>query len=313
MVMLREGSWFGEIAILKETTRTASIRTITACDLFILQKEDFQDILSAHPNSEFEKAIKSEVDRRITAIDFRRQSTGGDGRSPDSPQIKIEVHAPGGGMHQLGQAGSNAYIPQIMGGATIEIEACEEWRSVGVKKWGKLRGAFQAQAMMRRLSSNISPNNQNSIFPQVPPNGPSRLLSPDSAAAQSRFPNTIATAISAFNAPDTPDKGEPDRGAFATPDQPNLVRRTESKGETSPTKDMLAQSFPFQRDTPPEGSPATTPPAASVPVVRGPTVIAPTSVPDTATTIPLGPMASNKQLVDDPPPPADPAGVVRDS
>eukprot|EP00661_Eupelagonemidae_sp_cell13_P004096 gene4097-biopygen3874 len=36
------GSWFGEIALLRETARTASVRTITACDLFCLQKEDFQ-------------------------------------------------------------------------------------------------------------------------------------------------------------------------------------------------------------------------------------------------------------------------------
>eukprot|EP01062_Namystynia_karyoxenos_P082688 TRINITY_DN9368_c0_g1_i1.p1 TRINITY_DN9368_c0_g1~~TRINITY_DN9368_c0_g1_i1.p1 ORF type:complete len:899 (+),score=212.55 TRINITY_DN9368_c0_g1_i1:79-2697(+) len=65
--ILRDGSWFGEIAILKEGVRTASVRTITACDLFCLGKEDFQRILDAHPDSDFARQIRAELDRRLQA------------------------------------------------------------------------------------------------------------------------------------------------------------------------------------------------------------------------------------------------------
>eukprot|EP01064_Diplonema_japonicum_P011100 TRINITY_DN1837_c1_g1_i1.p1 TRINITY_DN1837_c1_g1~~TRINITY_DN1837_c1_g1_i1.p1 ORF type:complete len:637 (+),score=90.69 TRINITY_DN1837_c1_g1_i1:23-1933(+) len=68
LVLLKEGSWFGEIAILKETKRTAGVRTVTVCDLFMLTKEDFLIIFKMFPSSEFEKAIILEVERRINAI-----------------------------------------------------------------------------------------------------------------------------------------------------------------------------------------------------------------------------------------------------
>eukprot|EP01062_Namystynia_karyoxenos_P026451 TRINITY_DN20529_c0_g1_i1.p1 TRINITY_DN20529_c0_g1~~TRINITY_DN20529_c0_g1_i1.p1 ORF type:complete len:1007 (+),score=260.35 TRINITY_DN20529_c0_g1_i1:119-3022(+) len=92
VVILRDGSWFGEIAVLKETTRTASVRTITVCDLFCLGAEDFQRILAAHPESNFEKMIRKEVDRRIreataqAAVPTSPVTPGGDSRD------SVEVH-----------------------------------------------------------------------------------------------------------------------------------------------------------------------------------------------------------------------------
>eukprot|EP01062_Namystynia_karyoxenos_P059648 TRINITY_DN51078_c0_g1_i1.p1 TRINITY_DN51078_c0_g1~~TRINITY_DN51078_c0_g1_i1.p1 ORF type:complete len:1013 (+),score=301.85 TRINITY_DN51078_c0_g1_i1:114-3041(+) len=75
MVILRDGSWFGEIAILKETRRTAAIRTITACDLFMLTKEDFWELLMKHPKSRFEKQIFEEVERRMQASGVQAKPT----------------------------------------------------------------------------------------------------------------------------------------------------------------------------------------------------------------------------------------------
>eukprot|EP01062_Namystynia_karyoxenos_P058991 TRINITY_DN50416_c0_g1_i1.p1 TRINITY_DN50416_c0_g1~~TRINITY_DN50416_c0_g1_i1.p1 ORF type:complete len:1109 (+),score=260.84 TRINITY_DN50416_c0_g1_i1:117-3443(+) len=68
VVILRDGSWFGEIAILKESRRTAAIRTITACDLYMLTKEDFWDLLTLHPGSRFENKILEEVERRMQGV-----------------------------------------------------------------------------------------------------------------------------------------------------------------------------------------------------------------------------------------------------
>eukprot|EP00756_Hemistasia_phaeocysticola_P008672 Hpha_TRINITY_DN14691_c0_g1::TRINITY_DN14691_c0_g1_i1::g.47982::m.47982 len=86
-VMLRDGSWFGEIALLKETRRTAVIRTITACDLFMLMKEDFWDLLQRHPQSKFEKAIFAEVERRLQTTTVRPPSPTGSERSKGNPSV----------------------------------------------------------------------------------------------------------------------------------------------------------------------------------------------------------------------------------
>ncbi len=47
---LKDGDFFGEIAILLSTPRTATVRAKTGCDLFVLDKTDFQRILHDHPH-----------------------------------------------------------------------------------------------------------------------------------------------------------------------------------------------------------------------------------------------------------------------
>ncbi len=46
---LKEGAFFGEIALLLSTPRNASVRAKTSCDLFVLDKADFDRILYDHP------------------------------------------------------------------------------------------------------------------------------------------------------------------------------------------------------------------------------------------------------------------------
>ncbi|MBY0527642.1 MAG: glucose-6-phosphate dehydrogenase [Gemmataceae bacterium] len=45
-----EGSFFGEIALLLSRPRMATIRTLTPCDLFVLDKADFTSVLKDHPD-----------------------------------------------------------------------------------------------------------------------------------------------------------------------------------------------------------------------------------------------------------------------
>ncbi len=59
---LTDGQFFGEIALLLSTPRTASIRTQTFCDLYSLDKETFEEILSMYPD--FEKEVKELAERR---------------------------------------------------------------------------------------------------------------------------------------------------------------------------------------------------------------------------------------------------------
>ena len=44
LVTLQEGSWFGEIALLKDIVRTASVRSVTVCWLFQLDKRVFNKV-----------------------------------------------------------------------------------------------------------------------------------------------------------------------------------------------------------------------------------------------------------------------------
>ena len=49
VAQLYEGQFFGEAALLKETTRNANVRAATYCDLYKLSKESFLEIISVYP------------------------------------------------------------------------------------------------------------------------------------------------------------------------------------------------------------------------------------------------------------------------
>ena len=61
---LRDGDFFGEIALLRGTPRTATIRTVTQCRLLVLDKEDFKDLLEA--NSDMRQAIVEVTEQRLS-------------------------------------------------------------------------------------------------------------------------------------------------------------------------------------------------------------------------------------------------------
>ncbi len=52
---LGEGSFFGEIGLLLSEPRNASVRAATYCELFVLDKADFNRVLRDHP--QFAKTI----------------------------------------------------------------------------------------------------------------------------------------------------------------------------------------------------------------------------------------------------------------
>eukprot|EP00759_Apiculatamorpha_spiralis_P059007 PhF_6_TR959/c0_g1_i2/m.1798 len=64
LAILRDGSWFGEIALVQRTTRNASVRTVTACDILILSKDCFRKIVKKFPSSTFAQHIRKEYKKR---------------------------------------------------------------------------------------------------------------------------------------------------------------------------------------------------------------------------------------------------------
>ncbi|MGK7920758.1 MAG: ion transporter [Trichodesmium sp.] len=62
-----EGAFFGEIALIYEQKRTASIITLTYCELFILEKDDFKKVLEHYPN--FASHVKEIAEERYQSQD----------------------------------------------------------------------------------------------------------------------------------------------------------------------------------------------------------------------------------------------------
>ena len=61
-IVLGSGSFFGELAILNNAPRVASIRTISYCDLLEISQSDFLELMKNNPD--LWAKVKAEVDRR---------------------------------------------------------------------------------------------------------------------------------------------------------------------------------------------------------------------------------------------------------
>jgi voltage-gated potassium channel len=72
---LSEGEFFGELALLREEPRTATVKAVTYCDLYLLGKEEFTETLRRYP--EFAESI-----RRVSESWAHPPEDGGDGASP---------------------------------------------------------------------------------------------------------------------------------------------------------------------------------------------------------------------------------------
>lgn len=57
------GMFFGEIALLYSSRRTASVKTQTYCELFVLYKDDFDQVLENYPR--FWEKVKEIAEQRF--------------------------------------------------------------------------------------------------------------------------------------------------------------------------------------------------------------------------------------------------------
>jgi len=65
LATLKEGNFFGELALLFSEPRNASVRAVDYCDLYSLDKDTFDHTISRYPD--FARHIKEEADRRRLA------------------------------------------------------------------------------------------------------------------------------------------------------------------------------------------------------------------------------------------------------
>jgi len=65
-VRLGKGQYFGEIALLRDSVRTATVTSLKECQLLTLDVTDFRGLLAAHPD--LKKAITETAERRASAL-----------------------------------------------------------------------------------------------------------------------------------------------------------------------------------------------------------------------------------------------------
>ena len=63
---LTAGDFFGEIALIADRTRTASITAISACKLLVLHKDDFESFMNSHPD--LRDAVREAAKRRLQEL-----------------------------------------------------------------------------------------------------------------------------------------------------------------------------------------------------------------------------------------------------
>ena len=66
-VRLGESNFFGEIGLLKDVPRTATVRTVTPCRLLVLDSQDFKELLQA--DAEVREVISKVVEERLGGAD----------------------------------------------------------------------------------------------------------------------------------------------------------------------------------------------------------------------------------------------------
>lgn len=72
LTILGESDFFGEMAILDGLTRSANVTAIEDSELFIIQRNDFLDLLKTHP--EVTISLLQELTQRLRAADMKIKS-----------------------------------------------------------------------------------------------------------------------------------------------------------------------------------------------------------------------------------------------
>eukprot|EP01065_Artemidia_motanka_P049632 TRINITY_DN8281_c0_g1_i1.p1 TRINITY_DN8281_c0_g1~~TRINITY_DN8281_c0_g1_i1.p1 ORF type:complete len:1107 (+),score=294.30 TRINITY_DN8281_c0_g1_i1:56-3376(+) len=87
--VIKPGGFFGEIALLTECKRTATIKSLTYCDLFRLPKGKFLEIHGKH--QELRDAVRQEMMRRQIALPDKEKEEEEEGTAEDAGSLKGSV------------------------------------------------------------------------------------------------------------------------------------------------------------------------------------------------------------------------------
>jgi voltage-gated potassium channel len=65
-IRLKTGDFFGEIALLAKTMRTATVRAVSTCQLLVLEVDDFEHLLNTHPD--LKETIHKVAEQRLNEM-----------------------------------------------------------------------------------------------------------------------------------------------------------------------------------------------------------------------------------------------------
>lgn len=85
------GAFFGEISLVRNCPRTASIRAASNADLFVLTKKDLEEVLDSFPD--IRRKINEEADQRFKKVQERQNSTERNSPTTSTSQEKVEPTA----------------------------------------------------------------------------------------------------------------------------------------------------------------------------------------------------------------------------
>ena len=71
--ILGPGDFFGEIALLKDCERTATVTTVTECQLMVLRVEEFQRLLKTNP--EIQESVTQIMEGRLAELERSSRTT----------------------------------------------------------------------------------------------------------------------------------------------------------------------------------------------------------------------------------------------
>ena len=74
-VVLAEGDFFGEVALLKRTTRNATVRALTQVSLLVLNADDFHTLMEQDPKLS-EQVTKVAEERFAWQVDHEHDEMG---------------------------------------------------------------------------------------------------------------------------------------------------------------------------------------------------------------------------------------------
>jgi CRP-like cAMP-binding protein len=64
---LQSGDFFGEVALITERPRTATVTALSLCRLLVLEKDDFEAFMESYP--ELKAAVGAAAAKRLAEID----------------------------------------------------------------------------------------------------------------------------------------------------------------------------------------------------------------------------------------------------
>lgn len=149
---LKEGNFFGEIALLMSMPRTASVRAVDFTDLYSLDKDTFAGIVAHYPD--FSDHIISLAEQRAKEIGQRSTRGAAQTRTNASrpPRVEdLQVHPQEGGVRITWRAAERAAVYQVIrreGGRWKMLNGFVESNSLidpepGAEKMYRVRAANQ--------------------------------------------------------------------------------------------------------------------------------------------------------------------------